>query len=351
MKAKRIVKYIAGAALSAALAVTAVFPALAAGTVSSLRISFTSTYELGEILEPQVTVNTSGVTIESLTWNKEVENWKPGARVTATLILSAGEGRAFSDTYGERTCRISGATLTSARKDADGNLKVTARYYPIVQLDSPDDAGWSNLEKTKASWKKVKYATGYQLRLYRDGDYVRTIDATGTSKDLSEYMTKEGLYTYEIRAVAKDSDDAKYMKSSEYIPSTDLLMDDLGDTDGRWRNYSAGKKYQMEDGSYVVNDWHKIVGQWYYFNGEGYAQTGWQTIGDKWYYMNADGVMQTGWQKIGEVWYYLNEDGSMQTGWCQTAPNQWYYLNPDGSMAANTTVEGRTLNASGLWVE
>lgn len=350
MKTKNMVKYLMGTALSAILTAAAVFPAIAAGTVSNLRISFTSTYEVGEILEPQVTVGTSGVSIESLTWSKDVEDWKPGTKVTATMILTSDDGKSFSSTYGEKSCRIYGASLMSA-KEADGKLKVTARYYPVVQLDSPDDAGWSNLEKTKASWKKVKYATGYQLRLYRDGDYVRTIDTTGTSKDLSEYMTKEGLYTYEIRAVAKDSDDTKYMKSSEYIPSTDQLMDDLGDTDGRWRNYSAGKKYQMEDGSYVVNSWHRIVGQWYYFNGEGYAQTGWQFIGDKWYYMNADAVMQTGWQKINEVWYFLNEDGFMMTGWCQTAPNQWYYLNPDGSMAANTIIDGKRLNESGLCVE
>lgn len=350
MKTKIISKYLLGGVLAMLLAVSAVFPAFAAGMVSSLRISFTSSYEVGEILEPQVTVSTSGVSIESLSWSRDVEKWKPGTRVTATLILTADDGRSFSSTYGEKSCRISGATLGSA-KNEDGKLRVTASYYPVVQLDSPDDAGWSNLEKTKASWKKVEYATGYQLRLYRDGDFVRTIDATGTSKDLSEYMTKEALYTYEIRAVAKDSKDSKYMKSSEYVPSTDQLMDDLGDTEGRWRNYSAGKKYQMEDGSYVTNNWHRIVGKWYYFNGEGYAQTGWQFVGDKWYYMNADGEMLTGWQKVNEVWYYLNGDGSMVTGWCQTAPNQWYYLNPDGSMAANTIIDGKRLNESGLCVE
>ena len=59
------------------------------------------------------------------------------------------------------------------------------------------------------------------LFLYRDDYYLRTIDATGTSKDLSEYMGREGNYYYEIRAVGKTTNDAKYRKSSEYIDSSD----------------------------------------------------------------------------------------------------------------------------------
>ena len=51
------------------------------------------------------------------------------------------------------------------------------------------------------------------------------------------------------------------------------------------------------------------------------------------------------------IWYYLNEDGSMAVGWKQTAPGQWYYLNADGSMAANTVVDGKHLNESGLCVD
>lgn len=224
MSCKSIKKWLVSAVLAVILAVGAIFPAFAEGTVSSIQISFTSFYEAGVILEPQVSTTTSGISIESLTWSREVEKWKPGAKVTATLILTADDGRSFSSSYGEKNCRISGAKLISA-KEQEGKLKVMATYYPVVQLDSPDDAGWSNLDKTKASWKKVDYATAYQLRLYRDGNFVRTIDATGTSKDLSEYLTKEGIYTYEIRAVAKDSSDSKYMRSSEYMASSDRVME------------------------------------------------------------------------------------------------------------------------------
>ena len=188
------------------------------------------------------------------------------------------------------------------------------------------------------------------LFLYRDDYYLRTIDATGTSKDLSEYMGREGNYYYEIRAVGKTTNDAKYRKSSEYIVSSDRYLDDLGDTEGRWKNYADGKKYVDENGQIVTSQWYRILGTWYYFDENGYMVTGWRMVNNKWYYLGNDGKMVIGWKQVGGVWYYMDADGAMATGWRQTAPGQWYYLNANGAMAASTVIDGYTLDASGLWV-
>lgn len=186
----------------------------------------------------------------------------------------------------------------------DDDLKVTVTYYPVVWLEAPEEAGWSASNHMKAVWKKVDYATGYQIRLYRDDYYLRTIDATGTSKDLSEYMGREGNYYYEIRAVGKTTNDAKYRKSSEYIVSSDRYLDDLGDTEGSWKNYADGKKYVDENGQIVISQWYRILGTWYYFDENGYMVTGWRMVNNKWYYLGSDGKMVTGWKQIGGVWYY-----------------------------------------------
>ena len=69
------------------------------------------------------------------------------------------------------------------------------------------------------------------------------------------------------------------------------------------------------------------------------------------YYLGDDGNMLTGWQEIGGIWYYFGEDGSMYTGWLESAPGEWYYLNADGSMASDVTIDGRRLNASGVYRE
>ena len=243
---------------------------------------------------------------------------------------------------------MSGAELSSAKKDGD-NLRVRVSYEPVVQLAAPESAGWSNAEQTVARWKSVEYATGYEVYLYRDTEYLRTIDVAGTvTVDLSEYMTEDGKYDYRVRAVGKDRSDAKYRLASEFTESTDRIMEDMGDSDGYWRNYAAGKQYELADGSRVTGQWYKVEGKWYYFNDEGYAQTGWQQIDGAWYYLDSDGAMLTGWQQIGGIWYFFRENGSMATGWVEDKPGEWYYMNSDGSMAVNTVVDGYTLGADGM---
>ena len=349
MRQKTFGKWLAAAGILMAMTIWMVLPALAAPTVNSIRITFKDKYEdPGVIEEPEISCGSYGIEITSVEWSKDVEKWNPGTKVTATLILSSS-GREFSSSYGSKSCQISGATLSKAVK-VDDDLKVTVTYYPVVWLESPDEAGWSASNHMKAVWKKVDYATGYQIRLYRDDYYLRTIDATGTSKDLSEYMGREGNYYYEIRAVGKTTNDAKYRKSSDYITSSDRYLDDLGDTEGRWKNYADGKKYVDENGQIVTSQWYRILGTWYYFDENGYMVTGWRMVNNKWYYLGSDGKMVTGWKQIGGVWYYMDADGAMATGWRQTAPGQWYYLNANGAMAASTVIDGYTLDASGLWV-
>ena len=329
MKFQNLKKLVLTAGAAAAMTILFSASAFAAQTVSSMRITFTDKYEdPGVISEPEISCSTSGVEIESVEWSKDVEKWKPGTKVTATLTLSSGE-KEFSSSYGAKTCQIYGASLSKAVK-TDDDLKVTVTYYPVVWLDSPETAGWSASNHNKAVWKKVDYATGYQIRLYRDDNYLRTINVTGISKDLSEYMGQEGNYYYEVRAVGRTTDDAKYRKGSDYITSSDVYLDDLGDTEGNWKNYEQGKKYVSESGENISSQWYRISGSWYYFDENGYMTTGWRQISGK--------------------WYYLERDGSMATGWRQTNPGQWYYLNPDGSMALSTVINGYKLDASGVWV-
>ena len=58
----------------------------------------------------------------------------------------------------------------------------------------------------------------------------------------------------------------------------------------------------------------------------------------------------SGWVQVGGVWYFLRDDGSMATGWVQVG-GAWYYFHDDGSMAADETIDGWTLDASGVWIE
>jgi len=346
----RIKKGLAGIALAGALCVIGTIPAFAGQTVGSVSIHFEDQYETGMVLEPEVTCRTGGVSIESVEWGKDVEHWTPGKKVMVKITVSSDDGSEFAATYGSNKCKLNGAVFQSGKGDGT-TMVISGAYYPVVQLDSPNSAGWSKNNKKKAVWEKSKYATGYELRLYRDDYYVHSLLVSGTTADLSEYMTKDGYYYYEVRAVGKTDKDARYRRRSEYITSTDKEMEDPKGEGGNWRTYTEGKKFEKEDGEYCKNEWYQIDGQWYFFDENGFFVKGWRKVNELWYYMNEEGIMQTGWQKIGGQWYYLEASGSMATGWKMTEPGQWYYLNADGTMAANTTVDGKRLDGTGLMVE
>lgn len=337
--------------LLAALAISGSFVTAYADTaISSIKVTFTNNYDSdgGTVLEPAVKCG-SGYEVDYVSWSKEADKWKPGNKVTATISLTPNDGRSFNSSYSSKKASVSGGDFISAKRDnEDGSLVVKAYYYPVVQLGTTEKAGWSDSAKTRAVWKKVPYATAYQLRLYRgDDELVKTLTLEGTNVDLSEYITKEASYYYQVRATSKNSSDANYMRSGSYVTSEDTFVDNLGETEGSWRQYREGKKYTDENGVEASNGWRYILGSWYYFDADGYASTGWQFINGKWYYMDADCKMLSGWLDLNSKWYYMDSTGAMITGWFQASPTDWYYFYDDGSMASNTVIDGYTIAADG----
>ncbi|WP_097005211.1 hypothetical protein [Lacrimispora amygdalina] len=55
------------------------------------------------------------------------------------------------------------------------------------------------------------------------------------------------------------------------------------------------------------------------------------------------------WQQDSTGWWYQNDNGSYATGWTWI-DGKCYYFSDNGYMAANTNVEGYTLNSEGQWV-
>ena len=155
-----------------------------------------------------------------------------------------------------------------------------------------------------------------------------------------------------------------YVTSKEDKTLPNSVVEGWSKKDGHWF-------YQLEDGSYIVNEWKQINGTWYRFDNSGLMQTGWIKDKGTWYYLNDSGAMQTGWAKENGTWYYLNSSGAMQTGWVKdkgtwyylnqsgametewfTVSGKWYYANESGALAINTTTpDGYTVNADGEWVE
>ena len=290
---------------------------------------------------PTVTVNYSE---ESPEWSKEVDDWEAGKKITGTIRISG--------TYSRSDCTVSGATLLSVKNEDDETV-IKFSYVPVAKLECPEKAGWSDDAKTKASWKKVPFASRYQVVLYQEGGiWIKSLTTSSTTADLLSYMTSGYKYYYTVKAILKDTSEEDYLKEGDITTSDDSVIQELGETSGVWATYQEGKKYRGEDGNYVTDGWKMIDGKWYYFKQDGYAVTGWHKADEKWYYMDSEAAMKTGWQELNGVWYYFNTDGDMVTGWIQPTPGKWYYLNGDGSLAMNTTVDGNyKVNETGLWIQ
>lgn len=344
------------AGLVTALAVAgAAFTAYGAATVNNLSISVKdSTTEEGTLGEPEISVSPSSCELSDVRWSKPVEDWKPGKSVFGTLTLTAAGDREFDSSYSSSKCSVNGADFRSASADKEDAsvLEVTIRYTPKVKLGTTETAGWSDGKKTRASWKKVPYATAYEVRLYQNDTWIKTFEVTGTSVDVSSYIKSEGDYYYEVRAKGKTTEERKYLLTGDYVTSEDTLTMDsqeLGAIGGTWQNYQEGRKYRMPEGGSPSSQWLLIMGDWYYFDENGYAVTGWFEDKEKnlWYYLDEQGKMTVGWKEVQGLWYYFNTEGQMQTGWIQSKPGEWYYANPDGSMAVDTEIDGHTLGADG----
>ncbi len=171
------------------------------------------------------------------------------------------------------------------------------------------------------------------------------------------------------------------------VPETGNTGSSYADYD--WVSENGVYRYQDDKGNYATG-WVKVANTWYYFKSNGTMATGWIKDGNKWYYLKSNGAMATGWLKDAGKWYYLNASGAMAnnqwvydngwyymrgngemlTGWLKDG-NSWYYLNAsglmvtdwnlisgdyyyfysDGRMAADETVNGYKVNASGVWVK
>ena len=293
-----------------------------------------------DVKEPVVTINNS---TEIPEWNRPVDEWEPGKKVTATFTVS-GE-------YTKSKCDVYGGELVSVNS-SDGETTIKASYIPTAKLGGTEQAGWSDETHTTAVWRRVPYASKYQVRLYRGDQWTKTLTTTSNTIDLAEYMESGYSYYYEVRAISADTAESQYLADGDFVVSDNSVVQDLGATSGRWTVLQNGKRYQEASGSYLTKGWHMVDGQWYYFDEDGFVQTGWKYVGDKWYYLNSDGQMLTGWQHINDRWYYLNDNGDMAIGWVQSEPGKWYYLYTDVSMAVNTTIDGLYyVDSSGMWMQ
>lgn len=351
----------------------------------------------------EVTTESSRFYIDSAAIDNNSGNWKPGQIPKAKVILRASDGYRFSARVTVAKITVKGGDCTSVKRlDSGEALELTLRLKPVSgDLGVVEDVFWVSSTVGKGMWSKVDNAYAYQLKLYRENTMVKTIDKTTTTTfDFYPYMTKEGVYTFRVRAIPRNTDESSYLSAGEWQYSDEIYIDKALVADGSgqsnsansglsepgqagssspdsahpqfgWAKDGSGWWYHENDGSFPVNRWSYINNKWYLFDMAGYMRIGWQKWNDKNYYLSVNGDMASGWLEDNKKWYYMGTDGAMQTGWVQL-DGKWYYLMSDGVrakdwnligknwyyfypetgvMASNSTIGSRNINNDGVWVQ
>lgn len=379
------------------------FPLQAAAAESTvidkLNITIKDNYgEPGELLEPTITCSTANVLITDISFARD--EWRPGTKVRTTITLEAQNGKTLSKSYNRNSCKVTGAQYVFAGANSDGQVEVKVDYMPCTILETTSEAAWDSTF-TKAIWRRVEWAPGYEVNLYADDKKIDTKKVTITNIDFSQKMKDSTkTYYYEVRAIPMTTDEKKYLKEGDYVtcedaiitssikgtavtpipsgqenysgtstPSPDSIAIKSNAKNGLTQDPGTGKtpgagvalggmqlgwQQQGKDWYYVDSNmnyargWTVIGGSFYYFDSIGVMQTGLfrDPASGADYYLGLDGAMKTGWQMIGSDWYYFGSDGKKQTGWFYDS-GKMYNLGEDGRMMRNKTLGQFTFGADG----
>ena len=74
------------------------------------------------------------------------------------------------------------------------------------RLDTVSDVYWDDDNETVAMWEEVEEAYQYEVYLYLDDSKVTSIKTKKTKYNFEKKLTKEGEYTFRVRALAKSKD-------------------------------------------------------------------------------------------------------------------------------------------------
>lgn len=303
----------------------------------------------------------------------------------------------FRGGYSSSNVTVKGGTFVSARIRESGDaLEVTVKLkgiggdFPVPTLTDWTGSGFGNARWGYYDEDDRKASSGYyDVSLYRGSGLVKKLEAyQGTSYNFYPYMTKEGSYSFKVRAVPGTEAQKKYGSKSDWVQSDEVYVDKEHVSDGTGQSDVNGNSggqvgwiqngdtwfYRYPDGSYQKNSWAKINDKWYLFDNDGRMLTGWQLKNNRYYYMDNSGAMMVGWIKSGDKWYYLNSnpgdlEGSMCVGWIQVngliyymnssgamvegwqeVDGNWYYFYPgSGNKAVNTTISGFYVDGNGIW--
>lgn len=210
--------------------------------------------------------------IDGAVYYKEEDVWFSGEKPVVEVDLSAKEGYRFSDidksSFSLYGCN---AEYKGVTVEGDGSSLTLQVYLPEIEgsLPTTTGTGWNG---NMAVWDAVEGAKSYEIKLYNGSVTAATIITSETSYDLSLYINRDGVYTFNVRAIGSYQTQASPWSESSGT-YTITPEDAWYISNGSWQDTSSGWRYIYENGAYPSDTWRCIDQKWYYFDQQGYMVT------------------------------------------------------------------------------
>lgn len=300
-------------ALTAAVLATA-FPAMAKEeedrtAIEEVTLDISSSIQVGDTSsDVDVSTDSDEYEVGTVDVINEPDKWKHKNKPKVEITLDADSDYYFPSGFSKKKVNLTGdsATVSSVKRKSKEEIRVVVTLKALKGTDSDyelevEEAEWDQMSGV-AEWGDSEDANYYELRIYRDGTFLTNVRPIyDTTCELGHYMGTPGSYTFEVRAVysgsrkgdwqTSDEFDITGEKAAELSAADSYKVSGSGPAAGRWEQDENGIKYCNYDGTYTVNNWQQIDGNWYYFDENSCRKTGWIIWQEKEYYLNENGVM------------------------------------------------------------
>lgn len=222
--------------------------------------------------------------------------------------------------------------------------------WASTRLETVSDPYWDDDNTSFAVWDEVEDAYQYEVYLYCNESKVAEFKTKKVRLNMESKMTREGDYTFRVRALAKKSDDdfrdgywsdysdetyidasyAEMVKNGGRIDNTNSGPGSDGQGTGttavvsntsvvyaaKWIQNDKGWWYQQSDGTYPSNGWFQdpATSKWYFMDANGYMMTGWIDWNGQKYYCGSDGAMYQGENTVDGTYYTFDNSGALLGG-------------------------------------
>ena len=327
------------------------FPSLASTKVSSVKLQLIEhASEPGTVNRAELICNSSEYEITWYDMSQEYSEWTPGRMVMYTVTVESKPG--FYFTRRETVPLVSNGKILS-KNISSSKLELIIAYTPTITLAEPHHFVFE--KDCIAKWDEIPYAFAYEVRVYKNGKFAKTIKTRKAELDISEYMTTNDKITFDVKAVPRSEDEAAFIHESSYAVCENVPTFSSNISDGKFYGDYDNMTFRDADGS-LVEGWQQIDESLYYFDPDNDKKAicdDFALIDGKWYHFNDKCIMQTGWLKIKDAWYYFNSSGEMATGWICMGPSggPWYYFDETTGMLWHDryTPDGYYVGSNGAW--